>query len=289
MKHYFEFEHMSHGYRAIVDELLHGETRKRAPRGQPTHEIPNATVRLNNPHLSYPTGIGRKYSNPIAAAESLSLVGGTTDPALMVSVGANFKRFLDGGVLHGAYGPRIRGQLPIVEQKLRADTDTRQAVVEIWDARYDQADWTPRDLPCTLMFVFSIYDGKLEMEAFMRSSDIWWGVAHDYPQFTALQLTMANALGIPAGPFTHHAVSLHLYERDFEAAEEMLASSVDDNFAKPCGGGLQCPDGSIQSGMDRARRLFAGEQLSDATAEESWYFQMLAGHERLVADELPSS
>jgi hypothetical protein len=37
----------------------------------------------------------------------------------------------------------------------------------------------------------------------------------------ALQASLANALGVPVGRYTHHAVSLHLYERDLPKLEQL--------------------------------------------------------------------
>lgn len=268
MSRHFDFEDMSTGYLELVS-VLKKDGRRRSPRGFATSEIPNLSFTLADPRLSHPVGIGRRYGRAIAAAEALGLIGGVTDPELMCKVGANFSRFLDGGTLHGAYGPRVRGQLPNVVERLSEDPDTRQAVLQVWDAKYDQAGWTPRDLPCTLSFGFAIYGGKLEMTATMRSNDIWWGLAHDTVQFTALQLTVASALGLPAGPYTHQAYSLHLYDRDLEETEKLHPQHLPD-YLRHREGGI-CSLGGIHVGMARARALYAGERVPAATESEIWY------------------
>lgn len=268
---------MSTGYLELADAIMeHG--RDRSPRGMHTKELDDVLFVLRNPRRGHPVGIGREYGPAIAAAEALGLIGGVQDPQLMLSVSANFQRFVDGGVFHGSYGPRIRGQLPLVVQKLKQDPDTRQAVLQVWDARYDQAGWTPKDLPCTLTLAFAQYKGSLEMSVTMRSNDLWWGTAHDVPMFTALQLTVAHALGLRPGAYKHHAISLHIYERDFEAAEDLHPPTVAP-FDREVGGGVYGGEG-IELAMERARALMAGEVPSGAplTAAESWYQKVLSKH-----------
>jgi thymidylate synthase len=145
----------------------------------------------------------------------MQLLAGVSDPELMLVVQSRFSKFMDGSAFHGAYGPRVRWQLPEIETMLRQDHTTRQALVEIWDPRYDKATSTPpKDLPCTRGFQFFIRDNTLEMETLMRSNDVWWGASYDWAQFTALQMTMANVLGLKSGRYYHHVGSLHVYARN---------------------------------------------------------------------------
>lgn len=270
----WEFDSMTEGYPEVCEDLLR-KGQKVSPRGMNTVEIEDATIVLRDPTKPFPHGIGRKYGAAIAVAEGLCLAGGIADPQLMLSVGSNFARFLDGGNLHGAYGPRVRAQLPEVERKLKEDRDTRQAVLQVWDARYDQGGWTPKDLPCTLMLGFSIRGGKLNMRTTMRSNDVWWGLAHDVPMFTLLQLTMANALHLEPGTYTHHDWSLHFYERDFTGFDVMHPY---DGRELPPWVGLECMDAGIVGGMDRARDIAGGGIPTDPNETELWCWNTVAHH-----------
>ena len=58
----------------------------------------------------------------------------------------------------------------------------------------------------------------------MRSSDIWFGITYDIPFFTILMQVMRVQLlekypDLKLGTYTHHSVSLHMYERNFIAIE----------------------------------------------------------------------
>src|SRR5690606_22507760 len=71
----------------------------------------------------------------------------------------------------GAYGPRIGEQLEKVEQQLRRDPATRQAVVSLWDESDRDPRW--KDRPCTTEFQLMIREGKLDIFVFMRANDLW--------------------------------------------------------------------------------------------------------------------
>lgn len=278
MSYFIESDTMSELYPQLVKRCL-AYGRRRSPRGQDTYEIPNVTFRLHDPSQSEPVGIGRRYGPAILAAEALSLVGGISDPDLMVSVGSNFKRFLDGGVLHGTYGPRVRMQVEHVIARLKDDPDTRQAILQIWDPLHDQASWTPKDLPCTLNIGFAIFDNMLECSVNMRSNDVWWGTAHDVPMFTCLQQTVAQAIGLEAGPYTHHAYSFHLYDRDLDEVEKLHDY---DGTVHPPADGLWSPRDYEYAALTARQILTNQYNPTTASLTEQRYNDLLRPHARRV-------
>lgn len=196
----------------------------RAPRGQPTIEVRDYTI-LIQPAYSHvallPVGVGRKLSLKIAAVEALQLCLGLELPELMHRVAPALSPFAEAdGRFWGSYGARIGGQLIDCYTKLKADPDTRQAVVTLWNPALD-ATGGKKDHPCTLNLVFSLIDGELELSVTMRSNDAWLGLPYDVFQFTQLQATLATMLAVPIGRYHHHAVSLHIYERDLPEIEKL--------------------------------------------------------------------
>lgn len=259
------------GYIEVV-EYVRDRGAPVSPRGQATREVLDAVVVLEDPTDALPVGIGRKLNPAIAAAEALQLIGGFSDPALMTRVTPNFAQFKDAGVFHGAYGPRVRPQLPAVVERLKKDRDTRQALVVLWDPMHDLFVQDSRDYPCTTMLQFLVRKGRLVLHTTMRSNDVWWGLAYDAFQFTQLQLTVADVLGIPAGPYHHHAVSLHIYDRDLPALAK-LHSPLDAEPPTDRPTGLTGYD-SIEAAMWAARSLAAGDSGLDRS--EQWYQATLA-------------
>lgn len=280
------------GYVDLVNEVIeHGK--RVAPRGQGTREVLNATIELADPRDALPVGIGRKPNLAIGAGEALQLIGGFSDPEMMVSIAGSFERFMDGGVLQGAYGPRIRVGLPHAITRLIEDPDTRQSIVQV--ARPEDFIGVPsRDLPCTKDLHFFVRDNKLSLVTSMRSNDVWLGVAYDFFQFTQLQLSVATSLGLKVGPYYHHADSLHIYDRNIEAAEELHYPDPrgPEETGHPTGIGNRPVEGTffkqpVEQMQRRAVELWEGKAplLEGVTASECWYIQQLAGHTRTYRKE----
>lgn len=196
--------------------LWEGETV--APRGMKTRELRNMTITIENPTAPLMTTLVNRNMNPrLATLEALQLIGGCSSPELMRAAAPNTAKFTDGGYFHGAYGPRLRGQLPKIVQRLTDDPATRQAVATIWDPLHDLHTDGMHDYPCTVYLSWCLRNGRLEQTTHMRSNDLWWGWTYDIVMFTQLQCTLANVLGAAVGPYHHVVDSFHLYERDLEA------------------------------------------------------------------------
>jgi thymidylate synthase len=256
-------EDLQEGYVDVCQEVLEcGEIE--SPRGMQTLELLDQTIVVMNPHRTLPIGVGRGLNVKFAAREALQVIGGYSDPNQLVEVVPRMQQFMDGGVFHGAYGPRVGPQFEHVLNVLVRDPSSRQAVMNIYDATCD-LDRPTNDVPCTLTLTFRIRQGKLELKVHMRSNDVWWGLGYDAFVFSNLQCTMARCLGVEAGRYIHHADSLHAYERDWESIKGLhvrtpeLASVVWTN-------GLASPD--------EARRIGIGHAppLADDTSS-LWFYE----------------
>jgi thymidylate synthase len=215
--------HIADGVNGYVDlvrhVLSHGE--KVAPRGFLTREIEDAVIFIDNIYSTLPIGVGRGVIPGIGAVEACQLLGGVSRPETVIAVGPQFKNYAeDNGVFHGAYGLRTFGQYEHAIEKLKNDNDTRQAVVTIWNPDYDNMPGK-RDYPCTVLHQFRIRNNKLNMSVYMRSNDVWLGAAYDFFQFTRIQIAVAWVLGVEAGTYSHHVGSLHIYETNLTAAENL--------------------------------------------------------------------
>jgi thymidylate synthase len=260
-----EVHNLQDGYRYLCYEVLRGDDVW--PRGLCTRELLGTTIKVWDITRSLPLHIGRKCNPAIGAVEAIQLIGGFSDPDLTCKIAPNMKQFLtDGRYFHGAYGPRIRGQVQLVVSALRADRDTRQAVANIWHWQSDLGI-NEADLPCTLTLHFLIRKNKLILHTHMRSNDVWWGLAYDVFQFTQLQLTVAHMLGIETGCYYHHTTSLHIYERDWDKVDEL---EVVPQQIMPSLWGF--------SGTDRAWRVGHGLDITEPTDTERWYQTQLGPH-----------
>ena len=196
-----------------------------SPRGQLTFEIPDVTVTIENLADAHVLSTCRRVNLKILATEYVHLLAGVSSlEQLDLASGGRFTQFSNEGRLMGAYGPRIRHQLPRVVDLLRRDEDTRQAVLTIWNGQEHAA--SSRDVPCTLNLQFRLRDGRLSIRATMRSSDIYLGAPYDWWMFSRLGMSVASALNVEPGSFTLTTGSLHLYERDLGYANDIEDAGV---------------------------------------------------------------
>jgi len=255
-------------YASIVDYILdYGYPV--TVRGQATREVIDGVIVIRDPTDALPIGTGRGLNTKIGAIEALQLIGGVHHPDLQSASGGRFMASLkDGGTYHGAYGLRTRAQWPAVVDRLKADPTSRQAVVTIWQPLEDLFISDSKDFPCTVMLQFLIRNNRLIMHTTMRSNDVWLGLAYDAFQFTQVQLTIARVLGIEPGPYYHHAVSMHLYERDERAARKLSRSYTPPDPHRPLG----VPGATMIDVMLTASSLLRGELLDrDFSTSTFWY------------------
>jgi len=189
-----------------------------APRGQVTRELLNVLVKIENPWHIPVKMENRKFNHKIGARECLQLVGQTSDPEIMTETAEVFNNYMDHDILHGAYGPRIYGNLSKVVEQLKKDYSTRQAVLTIFDSNKD-LNANVKDVPCTLNLQYFIRDDKLIARTSMRSNDVYLGLPYDLTQFIGLQGAIAKALDIEMGSYIHNVGSMHIYEQHIPNAQ----------------------------------------------------------------------
>lgn len=172
----------------------------------------------------------RKLSTSYACAEILWYLSGEKKIKRLAAYAPQYERFADDhGEAHGAYGFRIRKQygdlLGTVARLLKKTNHTRQAVIPIYQALdvLKAFDGDCPDIPCTISWQFILREQRLHMIVNMRSNDIWLGFPYDVFAFTTIQKMLAGSLGCEAGSYHHKVGSMHLYERNYEAAKEANA------------------------------------------------------------------
>lgn len=142
----------------------------------------------------------------------------------------NFTDYADNGIVHGAYGHRWRNhfgydQLAVIIEMLKNVSDTRQAVIQMWDCSpwHDWieglgaggsdliSDW--RDRPCNTQIYLRIHDNKLEMSVTNRSHDVIWGLlGANAVHFSVLQEYLAHLLVLDMGKLTFFSNNFHVYK-----------------------------------------------------------------------------
>jgi len=106
----------------------------------------------------------------------------------------------------------VNDQIAYIIQKLRADPRSRRAVAVTWNPVVDQ---TVDDVPCLQLVQCAVRDDRLAMRVAFRSNDIHLALSANMYGLIAKQQQIADAIGVPVGPYTHVALIPHIYyERD---------------------------------------------------------------------------
>ena len=192
---------------------------KSSPRGLFVHENIGFSSVIEEPRHRIIFSKIKKFDLNYALGETLWYLKGDNSLKMIQNYAPSYDRFSDDGTtLNGAYGPRIHDNLNNVINKLKNDSDSRQAIILIW--RKEELKKQTKDLPCTVYLQFFIRENKLYMITNMRSNDLWLGLPYDIFAFTIIQEYIASLLKVEIGHYQHNAGSLHIYENAIKKLSE---------------------------------------------------------------------
>jgi thymidylate synthase len=189
-----------------------------------TREVLHAALSLENPRQRWIASRQPAMNPAFAIAEVIWIITGRNDSAFLNYFNRRLPEFAGKGTTyHGAYGFRLRkafgiDQLKQAASALRGQQNSRQVVLQFWQSKIDlpQTNGKPvsEDVPCNIVSMLKVRDGKLEWTQIMRSNDLFLGLPHNLIQFTTLQEVLAGWIGVQPGAYQHLSDSLHLYERN---------------------------------------------------------------------------
>lgn len=194
-----------------------------------TRELLHSTFYLHDPRQRWVLSRRPALNPAFAIAEAVWILQGRKDAAFLNFWNPLLPKFAGGDkVYYGAYGHRLRvnaglDQIERAYRVLGANPSSRQVVLQIWDGRLDlpNDNGSPRseDIPCNVVAMPKVREGRLEWLQVMRSNDLYLGTPHNFIQFTTLQEVMAGWLGLDVGSYVQISDSLHLYEYDMAKVE----------------------------------------------------------------------
>jgi len=113
-------------------------------------------------------------------------------------------------------------QITDLVEAIRKTPDSRRLIVSAWN---------PGDVPqmalppCHTLWQVRILDGKLHLQLYQRSADMFLGVPFNIASYALLQVMLAHVTGYEPGEFVHVMGDAHIYSNHMEQVETQLARS----------------------------------------------------------------
>jgi len=222
-------------------EKLFAEGELIKPRELQTLEICNVNLCLTNPRNRNTYNKVRKWKLPLAIGEFAWHLSGSNNLNFITHYAKQWKNFSNDGeiISNSCYGYRIFGkdnqgnsQWENLKKLLRQDPFSRRAVLDIYKSDNGK-DYFTKDIACVSTAQFLIRHNRLDLIVTMRSNDLIWGLPYDIYLFTMLQELLSIELNVELGYYYHNVGSMHIYERHFKLAKEMLTDKTDNSIIEP--------------------------------------------------------
>ena len=111
-------------------------------------------------------------------------------------------------------------QISEVVEQIKNNPNSRRLIVSAWNV----ADIDNMNLPpCHAFFQFYVADGKLSLQLYQRSADVFLGVPFNIASYALLTHMIAQVCGLDVGEFIHTTGDTHLYLNHIEQARLQLS------------------------------------------------------------------
>ena len=194
---------------------------RQASRAGDTCEALHVAIEIEDPSQHWVLSRSPAVNPAFGIAEVIWILAGSNDANILNYWFPGLPHFSgDGATYPGAYGYRLRrhfglDQIHRAFDVLNANPDSRQVVLQYWDGRTDlpcsNGVAQTSDIPCNVISMLKVRDGRLDWTQVMRSSDVCRGLPYNFLQFTMLQEMFAGWLDLQLGRYHHWSDSLHAY------------------------------------------------------------------------------
>lgn len=119
----------------------------------------------------------------------------------------------------GADG-KVIDQITEVIEQIKKNPDSRRLIVSAWNV----AEIPNMALaPCHAMFQFYVADGKLSLQLYQRSADVFLGVPFNIASYALLLMMVAQVCNLEVGDYVHTFGDVHIYNNHFEQVHKQLS------------------------------------------------------------------
>lgn len=118
------------------------------------------------------------------------------------------------------YDGTVTDQISNVINQIKNNPDSRRLIVSAWNV----ADVDKMKLPpCHTLFQFYVASGRLSLQLYQRSADLFLGVPFNIASYALLLLMVAQVTGLEPGDFVHSFGDAHIYTNHLEQVREQLS------------------------------------------------------------------
>nr|WP_241865471.1 thymidylate synthase [Paracoccus salsus] len=136
--------------------------------------------------------------------------------------GHQWRRF---GAEPGCEAPVEADQIHNLMQSIRATPDSRRLIVSGWNPLQMSRMALP---PCHTLWQVRILGGKLHLQLYQRSGDMFLGVPFNIASYALLTHMIAHVAGYQPGDFIHTIGDAHIYTNHMDQVREQLTRQPRD-------------------------------------------------------------
>lgn len=114
-------------------------------------------------------------------------------------------------------------QISEVINTIKNNPNSRRIIVNAWNVAQIDEMALP---PCHCFFQFYVAGGRLSLQLYQRSADIFLGVPFNIASYALLLMMVAQVTGLRAGDFVHTLGDAHIYSNHFEQARLQLSREL---------------------------------------------------------------
>ncbi|KAE9627576.1 thymidylate synthase [Parasedimentitalea maritima] len=174
--------------------------------------------------LSGDTNIGYLKANGVSIWDEWADENGDLGPVY----GHQWRHFPRLELIKGTTGdePMYRAgsvdQIAELVENIRTSPDSRRLIVSAWNP----ADVPQMALPpCHTLWQVRVLNGKLHLQLYQRSADMFLGVPFNIASYALLQLMLAHVTGHEVGDFVHTLGDAHIYSNHLDQVQLQLSRS----------------------------------------------------------------